>query len=220
MMESPLEHISIITGLVARVGTLQQEIKSEIDKLPKGLAAELVEGNHFCGFDTEGFAELDYQLLDRAHAEKIRTLFQQFPDLLYVTMAYCTDENESASQTGINGLVFGFLPPDHRYARIGSIRDFLLGNLEKLSARERLAFQSVPLEIPTFVEMIPLEEYEAFEEVISEIPAGFAESSKSLLKLSEFWFEAYENYFQDETDSILRYWRDGVTMTRSVWESW
>lgn len=213
-------HFSEITGLVERVQTLREEIERAIKHLPGELALAIVERGDFSGFNPDSFAQLDYEILDRALDEKIKGIFNHFPDLLYVTLAYCTDENESASMTGINGLVFGFLPQEHRSARIRSIRDLLLGNEENLTARERLAFKSIPVEIPAFAEKLPLEEFEDFEESLEDVSSEFDQNAKSLLKLAEIWFEAYEKYFQHETDSIVRFWRDGVTMSRNVWDKW
>jgi hypothetical protein len=215
-MEKPQHQISNILELVHRTETLRIDIELAIKAVPDEMALTIVEEESFTGFNPDGFALFDFRLVDKALKEKVRVLFIQYPRLLYVTLGYCTDPSESASATGINHLVFGFFPAEHQGAHTDSIRNFLLGEARNLSSRERLVFEANPIEIPTFSTRFPAD-LEEFEEGVRDLPDGFPETVKDLEKLAEMWFEAYDKYYQDETDCLVRYWRDGARMSRNVW---
>jgi hypothetical protein len=205
LLERKLKH-HFLDGIQS-IQRVVNDLKSEVESLDGPAALSLVRSKTFSLFNLFELAAVQYRVMDKALDEAIRSLFEAFPNLCFITLAYCTEAYNDENEPGLNTLVFGFIPEELKEMPIRAIRGYLEGQPSDLSARERLFFDQGNFKFPVWA---PVDFWQEDTEIkIKEMSPVFKTQAGDVHKIASQWFDAYEGNDFEPANEKLRYWRDG-----------
>lgn len=135
---------SVLDGFQA-IENIAENLNTKLKDLKGATALKIVREEGFKSFSIEKIAQANFTLLDKALDEVISQLFNEFPELLYVTCGVCTEEYNDQNDLAFNTVVFGFVPECLREIWVGAIRNFKEDRINEVSDRERLYLESQDL---------------------------------------------------------------------------
>lgn len=205
LLERKLKH-HFLDGIQS-IQRVVDDLKSEVESLEGPEALRLVRSTSFSLFNLSELAAVQYRLMDKVLDEAIRSLFQDFPNLFFITLAYCTEAYNDENEPGLNTLVFGFIPEELKEMPIRAIRNYLEGQTSDLSARERLFFDQGNFKFPVWA---PVDFWQEETEIkVKDVLPAFKAHADEVHIIAKKWFDAHAGNDFEPANEKYRYWRDG-----------